>query len=173
LWSHYYDRMVRVARGRLGDKPHPALSSQDIVQIAFSEFCLQAEEGRFPELLDREGLWKLLVVIINRKAREQIRNQNRDKRGGQAGLGRLDESVADLDSALPDRAAAAPDANLLFQELLDRLPEKPAEVSLRDIALLALEGYTNEEIAAKLNSRLRTIERKLGIIRTIWGNEKP
>ncbi|QDT28771.1 ECF sigma factor [Gimesia panareensis] len=39
----------------------------------------------------------------------------------------------------------------------------------RDIAVLKLEGYTNEEIAENLSVTVRTIERKLKRIRLAWG----
>jgi hypothetical protein len=34
-----------------------------------------------------------------------------------------------------------------------------------------MEGYTNEEIAARLGCGLRTVARKLEIIRTAWQDE--
>ncbi len=40
---------------------------------------------------------------------------------------------------------------------------------LRQIAFWKLEGYTNEEIAEKLECTLRTVERKLERIRAYWG----
>ena len=52
-----------------------------------------------------------------------------------------------------------------------RLFEALADESLRQIAQLKLEGYTNEEIAAKLDCATRTIERKLERIRAIWSQE--
>ena len=39
---------------------------------------------------------------------------------------------------------------------------------LRQIALWKLEGYTNREIAAQLDCKLRTVERKLERIRAYW-----
>jgi len=39
---------------------------------------------------------------------------------------------------------------------------------LRSIAVLKLEGYSNPEIAVKLDSSLRSIERKLALIRQQW-----
>jgi hypothetical protein len=36
-----------------------------------------------------------------------------------------------------------------------------------------MEGYTTEEIAAKLGYVPRTIERKLRLIRNLWENEVP
>jgi DNA-binding NarL/FixJ family response regulator len=36
------------------------------------------------------------------------------------------------------------------------------------VAVLKFQGYTNEEIADRLQRGLRTIERKLRVIRTKW-----
>jgi IS30 family transposase len=48
--------------------------------------------------------------------------------------------------------------------LLDRLQDD----SLRQIACWKMEGYTNDEIAERLNVVTRTVERKLKIIRQKW-----
>ena len=48
--------------------------------------------------------------------------------------------------------------------LLNLLPDE----SMKQLALLKMEGYNNKEIAAELNCGLRTIERRLGLIRKIW-----
>ena len=47
--------------------------------------------------------------------------------------------------------------------LLERL-----EPPLQQIAQLRLEGYANIEIAARLDCALRTVERRLDVIRRIW-----
>src|SRR5262245_12699286 len=41
---------------------------EDVALSAFDSFCRNAEEGRFPDLRDRDNLWKLLVTITVRKA---------------------------------------------------------------------------------------------------------
>ena len=38
----------------------------------------------------------------------------------------------------------------------------------RSVALLKLQGYSNREIADKIDSSLRTVERTLNRIRSIW-----
>jgi transposase len=43
--------------------------------------------------------------------------------------------------------------------------------SLRVVALLKLEGHSNEEIAKSLDCGLRTVERKLEVIRKRWTAE--
>ena len=51
-----------------------------------------------------------------------------------------------------------------FERLLDRL----GDADLRTIAVWKMEGYTTEEIAAKLRRAPRTVERKLDLIRRRW-----
>ena len=51
---------------------------------AFDSFCRSAEQGRFPDLADRDSLWRLLVVMTARKATHLRRDEGRQKRGGGA-----------------------------------------------------------------------------------------
>ena len=56
-------------------------------------------------------------------------------------------------------------------EQCSRLLDLLDDPSLRNIALLKLEGHTNEEIATKLNCVTTTVERKLARIRSKWQPE--
>ena len=50
------------------------------------------------------------------------------------------------------------------QQMFAVLPDQ----SLRDVASLRFEGYSNEEIAKETGISLRSVERKLKVIRQIW-----
>ena len=50
------------------------------------------------------------------------------------------------------------------QRLLDRL----GDARLREIAAASLDGCANEEIAARIQCSLATVERKLKLIRSLW-----
>ncbi len=52
----------------------------------------------------------------------------------------------------------------LYSELLGALSDD----TLRRVATWKLEGYSNEEIAEKLGCSLRSVERKLALIRQQW-----
>jgi DNA-directed RNA polymerase specialized sigma24 family protein len=52
-------------------------------------------------------------------------------------------------------------------DLRARLAQLPDD-ELRQIALLKLEGYTNEEIAARTGDSLRSVARRLVLIRRTW-----
>jgi DNA-directed RNA polymerase specialized sigma24 family protein len=167
LFECYFTRLVGLARQKLNGAPRRAANEEDVALSAFDSFCRAAEQDRFPHLSDRDDLWRLLMVITRRKAAHLLRDERRLKRGG-------------------DRAAAAEDEHLL-DELLSRepSPEFAAEVAdesrhllglLRDpvleaVALARLEGYTVEEIAARLGFAGRSVKRKLKLIRSTWEKE--
>src|SRR5262249_60097000 len=61
LWQRYFHRLVRLARSRLPGAVRRVVDGEDVALSAFASFCRCAEQGRFPQLLDRDGLWRLLV----------------------------------------------------------------------------------------------------------------
>ncbi len=80
LWERYAQRLVALARARLGGAPRRAADEEDVALSAFHSFCRAAERGRFPRLLDRDNLWRLLVVLTSRKASHLVRHERRQKR---------------------------------------------------------------------------------------------
>src|SRR5262249_61618408 len=84
LWERYVRRLVGLARAKLHGRAGPGGDEEDVALSAFDSFCRNAERGRFPDLADRDGLWRLLVVLTARKAGHLRRDQARLKRGGAA-----------------------------------------------------------------------------------------
>jgi DNA-directed RNA polymerase specialized sigma24 family protein len=76
---------------------------------------------------------------------------------------RTEALIEDVIGSEPDPQFAAQVAEE-FQALLDRLEDD----TLRSVACYKLEGYTNGEIAARLQYTDRTVERKLALIRRVW-----
>ena len=68
-------------------------------------------------------------------------------------------------------AAPTPELAAAVGEQCARLLDLLDDASLRTVALLKLEGHTNEEIAAKLDRVTTTVERKLARIRKKWQQE--
>jgi DNA-directed RNA polymerase specialized sigma24 family protein len=168
LWGRYFERLVALARVRLLRAPRRAADEEDVALSAFHSFCRAAGEGRFPKLDDRDDLWRLLVVLTTRKAAHLLRDGSRLKRGGARCVHGGEEEV-DLEllvGAEPDPELVAEVAEECFR-LLSRLDDD----TLRSVVLWKMEGYTNEEIAVKLSCVPRTVERKLRLIREIWGAE--
>jgi DNA-directed RNA polymerase specialized sigma24 family protein len=173
LWELYFRRLVGLARHQLAGGRRRAADEEDVALSAFASFCRGAEQGRFPRLQDHHDLWRLLVTITARKAIDRIEHDNALKNGG--GRVRGDSAVAGPDGGPgfdrligrePSPAFAAEVAEA-YRRLLDRL----ANDTLRSIAVWKMEGYGNEEIAARLGCVTRTVERKLAVIRSLWQGE--
>jgi DNA-directed RNA polymerase specialized sigma24 family protein len=176
IWEQYHDQLVRLARRKLGRARRRAADEEDIALSAFNSFCQRATAGRFPRLEDHYDLWKLLVTITARKAMGYMRREGRQKRGGAAVRGESAFARGDVSNRLggigqvlgrePTPAIAAQVA-----EETERLLSLLGDGSLRDIALLKLEGCTNEEIARHMDCALRTVKRRLAYIRQKWQPE--
>ena len=176
LWERYFEKLVSLARGRLTGAARRAEDEEDVALSAFNSFCLAARKGRFPQLNDRHDLWKVLITLTIRKANEKLRHHHRQKRGGGNVRGEsvfLQRGHGDADRGLEQVLAQepAPELAVLVSEEYERLLEQLGDETLRQIALLKMEGYSNAEIAKKLQSVPRTVERKLQRIRSIWEAE--
>jgi DNA-directed RNA polymerase specialized sigma24 family protein len=82
LWGRYFERLINLARARLRGAVRAAADEEDAVLSAFQSFFQGAANGRYPRLDDRDDLWRLLVVITERKALDQVGHERRAKRGG-------------------------------------------------------------------------------------------
>jgi DNA-directed RNA polymerase specialized sigma24 family protein len=163
LWERYFQRLVGLARLKLRSAPRGVADEEDVALSAFDSFCRNAGRGRFPELLDRDGLWRLLVVVTVRKAAHLQRDQTRKKRGGLAQTANDDLSLEQILSQEPSPALAAE-----LTEEYRRLLEKLNDGVLVAIAVSRMEGSSVDEIATKIGCAPRSVKRKLQLIRTIW-----
>jgi DNA-directed RNA polymerase specialized sigma24 family protein len=172
LWERYFRRLAALARLKLQGSPRRAANEEDVALSAFASFCRGVERGRFPQLFDRDGLWRLLVVFTVRKAAHQLRDEGRLKRRGKCS----DNGAPD---ALPDEAALeqvmsrepTPEIAAEMAERVRVLLASLNDAELETVAVWKMEGFTNDEIAARLDCAPRTVERKLRLIRCIWEKE--
>lgn len=170
LWGRYFHRLVGLARSRLRATSTRIADEEDVALSAFDSFYRRAEAGTFPKLEDRDDLWQLLFVITARKAVDQLQREGRQSRGGGRVQTLADLADWDLASVLGPEPTPALAAELDEQcrRRLDRL----VDPELRQVAVWKLEGYTNAEIAAKLDCVVPTVERKLKRIRGLWADHE-
>jgi RNA polymerase sigma factor (sigma-70 family) len=166
LWERYFQLLVELAHRKLGAKPRVA-DEEDVALSAFDSFCRGLKRGRFPDLQDRDNLWKLLVVLTARKACHLIRDEQRLKRGG----GQTAGTAQELEQAVSQEPS--PEFAAELAENCQRLLDVLGDAELRTVALSKMEGYTTEEIASDLKCAPRTVERKLRLIRNLWEKECP
>ncbi len=175
LWERYFSRLVGVARGKIRKTRRTSAceDEEDAALSAFNSFCGGIARGRFPQLADRDDLWKLLVVITARKAMAQAQREGRQKRGGGRvvdeamlfGAGE-DGSMAGLERIAGE--GPTPEFAAMMAEECQRLLDALDDDSLRQVALSRMEGYTNDEIADQLGCARRTVARRLDLIRQTW-----
>jgi DNA-directed RNA polymerase specialized sigma24 family protein len=174
LWERYFHRLVHLARARLRAvrRAGAIADEEDAALSAFDSFCRGATAGRFPQLADRDGLWRLLVVITLRKVLGQVGRQAARKRGGgplvgeAALLGRDAAAAGGLDQIAG--AEPSPELAALAVDEYRRLRDGLGSEALRQVLDLRLEGYTREEIAQRLGCAERAVKRKLDVIRETW-----
>jgi DNA-directed RNA polymerase specialized sigma24 family protein len=173
LWQRYFVRLVGLARNRLRGGPRAAADEEDVALSAFDSFCRSAEDSRFPSVLDRDGLWRLLVLITARKAGRLRRHEHALKRGAGQVVRETDLLAGEEGGGLAEVVGSEPTPEFALEvaEECRRLLEVLAKEDLRAIALGKLEGYSNDELGQRLNTASRTIERKLSKIRQRWLEE--
>lgn len=159
LLDRYFGRLVRLASARLRGQAHLDGYEEDVALSAFKSLCLGAEKGRFPKLQNRDELWRLLAVITIRKAIDLQRRK------------RLEFAANEEELRLFLDREPEPAEIHEMSEQVRALLEKLGDAELSKIALWKVEGFTNEEIAARLNCVVRTVERKLHQIRLTWQSE--
>jgi DNA-directed RNA polymerase specialized sigma24 family protein len=174
IWRHYYEKLVRYASRKLGNLPKRELDEEDIASSAMYSLHRGVQAGRFPKFANRDDLWKILLTITSRKAGKKIRHQLTQKRGGGLVRGesifmRAEEAGVGLNN-VAGREPTPEFAELVSSECEDLL-KRLGDEQLSEIALLKLQGFTNEEIAAQHQCAVRSVERKLGRIRSIWSVE--
>jgi DNA-directed RNA polymerase specialized sigma24 family protein len=173
VWQNYFQKLTRLARAKLEGLPRRAADEEDVALSALNSFFSGAAAGRYPKLDDRHDLWKVLVTITAHKALMQARRHRAQKRG----RGKVRGESAFLGNSDQERAAGlqqflgnepTPELAAMVAENCQRLFETLDDPSLRQVAALKMDGFTNEEIAVEQRCTVRTVERKLSRIRARW-----
>src|SRR6516225_8034293 len=154
LWERYFQQLVTLARRKLKSLPRCAADEEDVALSAFDSFCRDAGRGRFPQLGDRDDLWRLLVTMTAQKSLDLVRREKAQKRGAGwsvAGESELEEVLGR--EPTPEFAAAVAEE---CRRLLNRLGDE----ELRAVALWKMEGYKTQEIADRMGCVPRTVERR-------------
>lgn len=164
LWQHYSDRLVRAVRAKLYGRERAVSDEEDIVLSVFDSFYDAAQLGRFPDLADRDELWRLLMRMSARKVVDKRRSEGRKRRGGEFQAFSLDANVeGELFELIADEPS--PEMVLMMEESVEQLFSHLGVGQLRDLAVAKLEGYSNAELAQRFACSARTIERRLHLIR--------
>jgi RNA polymerase sigma factor (sigma-70 family) len=173
VWNRYVRRLIQFAKNRFTTRRKSVADEEDVVQQAFCDFFQMVKEDRFSRLEDRNDLWQVLAMLVDRRAKDILRHQYSQKTG--EGLVRTESvfqtsphdsnspGIASLEDLLPTPETAA-----VFWELFENRLSLLNDPNLREVALLKMQGHTNREIADLQQTSQRTIERALYSIRKRW-----
>lgn len=154
LYTRYARRLTALVRRRCSAQLARAAGVEDIVQSVFKTLFQRIGQGYY-DIPDGEELWKLLLVITLNKIRAKATYVNAVKRDSRRSTdGALARQRAEwIESA---QVAAAEHADLVLEEILDRLPGQH-----RFMLRLRIDGHTVAEIASLTGRPLRSVERVL------------
>jgi DNA-directed RNA polymerase specialized sigma24 family protein len=173
LCKRYFDQLVRLARKKLRGASRRVADEEDVVVDVLDSLCRAAQRGCFPLLTNRDDLWRLLTVLTERKAANQVKREAARKRGGGKvrGGSAIDQAVgASSEPGIQGVASKVPcpatlaELNEGFSTLLAALEDE----TLQKVAIWSMEGYTNKEIAERICRSLSSVDRKLKLIRDKW-----
>lgn len=157
LFDRYCERLMRLAKRRIGQRMTSRVDPEDVVQSAYRTFFTRVKNDEF-SFHEQDDLFKLLVRLTVHKALRQIAYHRAAKRNPE--LEALQSSnpqeflqQISAESATPDMEVALLDE---FEQFMGQL--QPLD---RDVLQLKLQGYSTVEIAEKLGSYDRKIRRVL------------
>jgi len=172
IWNRFFEKLCRFASKKIYTRHRRLLDPEDIAGSAMFAVIDGIKNGRFHSVTNRDELWQMLVMITARKAITRGRHLDRDKRGGALNGGgdagpngqKLDQLAQYVDKS--DDPAKFVEIEMTCRELISALPDD----NFREIALMRLAGFSNQEISAKFGCSVRTIDRKLVIVREVWNS---
>ena len=167
-------RLQRMIAKRIPNDLRRHTDEEDVaLSVMNSFFCGVRQGDRFQKLDDQNDLWQILGMLTRQKLAKHIRRQKAQKRGSGHVRGesifimRDDNSTA---AGIENQAIAQNDGLDAFvgNEEIDMLMARLDSQLLREIAMLKLQGYEHDEIAKQLEVSVRTVGRKLQLIRDSW-----
>ncbi|TWU02986.1 ECF-type sigma factor [Stieleria varia] len=159
----YFPRLRKLSHNLLQGLVSANVEADDVVQSAIMSFCIYMRGERATQNKGRDDVWRLLCRIAACKASRRRQRQTRGLRGGRLlamsdlatdnGAGRVEDLIQDLTTE---------DIDLVLKDAIEHLDE-----SLRPIALMVMEGRSQQEISEVLNVSRRTVIRKFDLTKRL------
>jgi RNA polymerase sigma-70 factor, ECF subfamily len=165
--ERYIDRLLLLARSRISQRLASRFDAEDIVQSVFRTFFMHVKEGQFV-FAHQDDLCKLLVRITLHKTLRQVAFHKAAKRDPSQETDQGEHHREQLMALLDGEPS--PEATAAFLDQLEHFFSQllPQE---RQILEMRLQGFSNEEIAKKLDVYDRKIRRVIEHIRDIAEKE--
>lgn len=161
LYERYQRKLLPLVASHLSEKLRQRLDADDLVQSIFKSAFRVTKEGQ-TQFSDDTGFWKWLVTVALNKTFKRIERETADMRDP----GREISPQADGDDYLADCLSRQPTGEqvVVLADLLENILHR-LDDDQKQVLLLRLEGFTQKEIAAKLDVCDKTVQRRFDTIR--------
>jgi len=163
IFDKYCERLLQMARKRIGQRLNSRLDAEDVLQSAFRTFFVHVKNEEFT-FNTEDDLFKLLVRITVHKTLRQIAFHKAAKRDPSAEIGNSDSAYDQLQQVA--RQEPTPEAELELIEQFEGLMQKLTPFE-QQVLELKVKGHSSSEIAEQLNSYERKIRRALEHVREV------
>jgi RNA polymerase sigma-70 factor (ECF subfamily) len=163
LFDRYCEKLMRLARRRIGQRMTTRVDPEDVIQSAFRTFFTRVRNDEFT-FAEENDTFKLLVRLTVNKALRQIAHHRAAKRDPGKEAAQAFDSFDPLTNLTAGDPSPEAEVALLdeFERFLAQLPEFD-----RRVLELKLQGYTTTEIAEQVGSYDRKIRRVLERVESI------
>jgi RNA polymerase sigma-70 factor (ECF subfamily) len=155
LFDKYCERLLRLAKRRIGQRMSSRFDPEDVVQSAFRTFFTRVKNDEFA-FEHEDDLFKLLVRLTVRKTLRRIQYHRADKRNPEAETGRQSDGSEIFAQVASQEPTAEVEVCLLdeFERFVTQLP--PLD---RQVLELKVQGFSTLEIADRLGTYDRKVRR--------------
>ena len=165
LFDKYCERLMKLAKRRIGQRMASRFDPEDVIQSAFRTFFTRVKNDEFTFEAE-DDLFKLLVRLTVRKTLRRIEHHNAAKRNPNLEAAQRTDDVEPFSlvashTVTPDMEVALIDE---FQDFIGNLPELD-----RKVIELKIQGYSTVEIAEQVGSYERKVRRVLERIEKLSG----
>ncbi len=171
IWDRFVTRLENYANRILQQRGCDTIEAEDIASISFAKLFFRTPND-FRHLVNRNDLWKLLIVMAERRVIDQVRKELSVKGGSRKTFLASDSRGTNNDVGLDLGEVAydgnpTPDMEAIMSEELEYRLDSLGDNMLKAIAIYKMNDLRNQEIADKVGIGLRSVERKLVKIRQI------
>lgn len=177
LVERYFGKLRKLSQERI-QRGTPILEDgEDIAIQVLTSVCKKVEQGKYPDLQNRDDLWYLMIFIAHRMVidRRRSRKKHSLQTPGEEELSpkeqTLEGALETIDNEMDSFIAEDSESDFQLLEIIDCWQEMIRQIKdpvAKEVAKLKLEGHSNREIAEILRIVPRTVERKSQIIEQRW-----
>lgn len=163
LFDRYCEKLMRLARRRIGQRMATRVDPEDVIQSAFRTFFVHVRNDDFT-FQHENDLFKLLVRLTVNKALRQIAHHRAAKRDPGRETGQGTEATDVLRNLTAHDPSPEVEVAVIdeFERFLEKLPDFD-----RRVLEMRVQGHSSAEIAEALGTYERKIRRVLERIEAV------